>query len=302
MSLRDFDLNMLVTLDALLQEKNVTRAARRLGVTQPSVSAALRRLRRHFDDELLRRNGSRYELTSLAELLATQTAPALLGVQRVLDVAPSFDPGTSEREFTLMMSDYATAVFADTLAGIIAEQAPGVRLTVREVSAFAVSHAAETLRSVDGIVLPHGFIHDVPSDMLWEDVWVCIVARDNADVDELLTLEQLKRMPWVVSYNSATAFTPAVQQLRTIGIEPDIRLVTESFLALPFLVAGTDRIALLQARLADRLSKSAGVRTVSCPWDVSPLVEAFWWHPAMHDDPAHAWLRSTLCEAGGRLR
>ena len=293
---------MLVTLDALLQEKNVTRAARRLGVTQPSVSAALSRLRRHFGDELLRRTGSRYELTSLAELLATQTAPALLGVQRVLEVAPSFDPSTSEREFTLMMSDYATTVFADSLAGFVAEQAPGVRLTIKEVNAFAVTHATETLRSVDGILLPHGFIHDVPADTLWEDTWVCMVAGDNVAVGDSVTLEQLQRMPWVVSYNNATAYTPAVQQLRTIGVEPDIRVVTESFLALPFLVAGTDRIALVQARLAERLRKSADVRTLSCPWEVNPLVEAFWWHPAMHDDPAHAWLRASLREAGGRLR
>lgn len=301
-SLRDFDLNMLVTLDALLQEKNVTRAARRLGVTQPSVSAALGRLRRHFGDELLRRSGSRYELTTLAELLATQTAPALLAVQRILDVAPSFDPSTSEREFTLMMSDYATTVFADSLAGFVAEQAPGVRLNIKEVNAFAVSHAAETLRSIDGILMPHGFIHDVPADTLWEDTWVCVVAADNPDVGESLSMEELHRMPWVVSYNNATAYTPAVQQLRTIGIEPDIRVVTESFLALPFLVAGTDRIALLQARLADRLSKSADVRMLPCPWEVNPLVEAFWWHPAMHDEPAHAWLRESLREAGEKLR
>lgn len=300
-NLRDFDLNMLVTLDALLQEKNVTRAARRLGVTQPSVSAALARLRRHFGDDLLRRTGSRYELTSLAELLATQTAPALLGVQRVLDVAPSFDPGSSEREFTLMMSDYATTIFADSLSGVIAAQAPGVRLMFREVNAFAVSHAAETLRSVDGILLPHGFIHDVPADKLWEDTWVCIVSGDNAHVGASVTLEQLKSLPWIVSYNNATAFTPAVQQLRTIGIEPDIRSVTESFLALPFLIAGTDRIALIQARLADRLRHAADIRILPCPWEVNPLVEAFWWHPAMHDDPAHAWLRKSLREAGRRL-
>jgi DNA-binding transcriptional LysR family regulator len=300
-TLRNLDLNLLVTLDALLQERNVTRAARRVGVTQPAVSAALNRLRRHFDDELLRRNGNRYELTPLAELLATRTTPALLGVQRVFDAAPDFDPQTAQREFTVMMSDYATAVFGDGLATYVAEHAPGVRLHIREVNAYSVNHALETLRSIDGLVLPHGFMQDIPADELWEDTWVCVVARDNPAVGDTLTLEDVARMPWVVSYNNATAFTPAVQQLRTIGIEPDIRVVVESFLALPFLVADTDRVALVQGRLATRLGEAAGVRVLPCPWEVVPLVEAFWWHPAMHGDPAHSWLRAALKDASSRL-
>jgi DNA-binding transcriptional LysR family regulator len=300
-TLRNLDLNLLVTLDALLQERNVTRAARRLGVTQPAVSAGLGRLRRHFDDDLLLRNGNRYDLTPLAELLATRTAPALLGVRRVFDAAPDFDPLTAQQEFTLMMSDYATAVFGEAFATYLAEHAPGVRLHVREVNAYSVSHALETLRSLDGVILPHGFVQDIPADDLWEDTWVCVVARDNAAVGDALTLEDVARMPWVVSYNNATAFTPAVQQLRTIGVEPDIRVVVESFLALPFLVADTDRVALVQGRLAARLEKAAGVRVLKCPWDVGPLVEAFWWHPAMQGDPAHSWLRAALRTVGARM-
>lgn len=300
-SLRNLDLNLLVTLDALLQERNVTRAARRTGVTQPAVSAALNRLRRHFDDELLSRNGNRYELTPLAELLATRTTPALLGVQRVFDAAPDFDPHTAQREFTIMMSDYATAVFGDALATHVAVHAPGVRLHIREVNAYSVSHALETVRSLDGMVLPHGFMQDIPADDLWEDSWVCVVATGNPSIGETLTLEDVARMPWVVSYNNATAFTPAVQQLRTFGIEPDIRVVVESFMALPFLVADTDRVALVQRRLAERLIRAAGVRILPCPWEVVPLVEAFWWHPAMHGDPAHSWLRAALRDVSARM-
>lgn len=299
--LRNLDLNLLVTLDALLQEKNVTRAANRLGVTQPTVSAALSRLRRHFNDELLHRTGNRYELTPLADMLATRTTSALRGVQRVFDAAPDFDPTTAQREFTVMMSDYATAVFGDALAAHVAERAPGVRLQLREVSAYAVSHAQETLRTIDGVVLPHGFLQDVPADDLWDDTWVCVVARDNTAVADTLSLEDVARLPWVVSYNNATAFTPAVQQLRTIGIEPDIRVVVESFLALPFLVAGTNCVALVQGRLASRLAEAAGVRVLACPWEVSPLMEAFWWHPSMQGDPAHAWLRAALHHASARL-
>lgn len=300
-SLRNLDLNLLVTLDAVLKEKNVTRAARRLGVTQPAASAALSRLRRHFGDELLHRSGNRYELTPLAELLSTLTAPALLGVQRVFDAAPVFDAASADRKFTVLMSDYGVTVFGDALTTHVAEQAPNVRLQLRDIDAYAVSHAVETLRGVDGMILPHGFVHDLPAEDLWQDTWVCVVARDNPVVGDALTLEDVARMPWVVSYHNATAFTPAVQQLRTIGIEPDIRLVIESFLALPFLVAGTERIALIQGRLAARLADAAGVRVLPCPWEAVPLVDAFWWHPTLRGDPAHAWLRTALREASARL-
>jgi DNA-binding transcriptional LysR family regulator len=201
-----------------------------------------------------------------------------------------------------MDGDQASGV-ADLDPGQVREDVdePADHVRVDRVNAYAVSHAAETLRSVDGIVLPHGFVQDIPSDDLWEDTWVRLGDRSNPAVGESLTLEQLARMPWVVSYNNATAFTPAVQHLRTIGIEPDIRVVVESFLALPFFIANTDRIALVQGLLASRLAVAAGVRVVPCPWEVLPLAEAFWWHPAMKGDPAHAWLRDVMVEASARL-
>lgn len=296
--LRNLDLNLLLALDALLKERNVTRAAEHLGLSQPAVSAALARLRRHFDDELLHRIGNRYELTPLADQLAARTTAALVGVQRVFDAAPDFDPATAEREFTLMVSDYGAMVFGDPLATIVARQAPGVRLRFQQNTTYAVDHALETLRTIDGIVLPHGFLTDVPAVDLYEDTWVCIVCKDNDLVGDTLTMDDVATLPWVVTYHLPTAFTPAARQLRMIGIEPDIQVVVESFLAVPFLVARTQRIALLQEQLAHRLAAAAGVRILPCPWDVVPLKEAFWWHPTFRADPAHAWLRGVLKAAG----
>ena len=300
-SLRNLDLNLLPALDALLRDRNVTRAAQRLGLSQPAVSAALGRLRRHFGDELLHRNGNRYELTPLAEQLGARTASALLGVQRVFDATPDFDPATSQREFTLMMSDYAVTTLGDHLATAVARQAPGVRLRFEANSTYAVDHAPDTLQGIDGIVLPHGFLTDTPVLDLYEDTWVCVVSADNTDVGERLTMDDLARLPWVVTYHRATAFTPAAAQLRMIGVTPDVHVVVESFLAVPFLVAGTGRIALLQAALAHRLAAAAGVRVLACPWEVVPLKEAFWWHPSFRTDPAHAWLRGVLRAAGAAV-
>ncbi|MFF5297651.1 LysR family transcriptional regulator [Paractinoplanes globisporus] len=299
--LANLDLNLLVTLDALLRERNVTRTAEALGVSQPAVSAALARLRRHFGDPLLARTGNRYELTPLAAQLLALTGPALAGVRRVFDVTPDFDPSTMEREFTVITSDYAATVLGPLIARRLAEASPGVRLRLQQTTPYTVDHAADTLRTADGLLLPHGFLTDIPFVDLYEDRWVCIVSRDNDAVGAELTLELLAELPWVVLYNLRTAFAPAAQQLRLLGIEPRVEVVADGFLPMPFLVAGTRRVALLQARLAGRLAEPAGVRVLKCPFDVVPLAEAFWWHPIYSNDPAHVWLRGVLAEAGREL-
>ncbi|GHE06940.1 LysR family transcriptional regulator [Klenkia taihuensis] len=296
--LRNLDLNLVVTLDALLSERGVTRAATRLGVTQPSVSGALAKLRRHFGDELLIRDGNRSVLTPLAEQLAPRTAAALSGFQRVFDATPDFDASSSAREFTIMVSDYAAMVLGGAVTTVVAQQAPHVRIRLLEISVQAMTNAMETLRTVDGVVLPHGFLSDVPAVQLFEDDWVCILSQDNTEVGENLTMDQLAVLPWVIGYDGPIAFTPAVRQLRMHGVEPVVNVIAETFLAIPFLVAGTDQVALVQRRLADRLGTAAGVRQLPCPWDAVPLAEAFWFHPAFRGDPAHAWLRRALTSAG----
>jgi DNA-binding transcriptional LysR family regulator len=294
----NLDLNLLVTLDVLLRERNVTRAAEQLGASQPAVSAALARLRRHFGDELLDRVGNRYQLTPLAVQLAERTAPALAGVRRVFDVSAEFDPSAVEREFTIVTSDYAAAMLGPIVSRMTAERAPGIRLRLQQTSPHAVDHAVDTLRAVDGIIVPHGFLGDTPYTDLYEDRWVCIVARGNQAVGAGLTLGQLGELPWVVLYNLPTAFAPAAQQLRMIGVEPRVEVVVDGFLPMPFLVAGTNRVALRQEQLARRIAAVADIRVLPCPFDVVPLAEAFWWHPMYRADPAHKWLRAVLTEAG----
>ncbi len=294
LNLINLDLNLLLTLDALLTEQNVTRAAGRLGVGQPAVSAALSRLRRHFGDELLTRVGNRYEPTPLALQLRGHCATALASVTRVFEAAPQFDPSAADVELTLYMSDYAAAVMGHDLAAAIAREAPGVRLRLPLHSPEVIDRAAEALRTVDGILLPHGFLRDLPRLDLFEDDWVGVVATDNPRVGEALTMDDLATLPWVQTYHRPTAYTPAEQHLRLLGIEARTGVVVENFLTIPFFVEGTERVAMLQRRLAHRLTGLADVRAVELPFDALPLVEAFWWHPVHTSDPAHQWLRGML--------
>lgn len=294
--LANLDLNLLVSLDALLQERSVSRAAVRLGLSQPSLSASLARLRRHFRDDLLDRVGNRYALTPLAAQLAEQTAGALTAVARVFASEPDFDPATSEREFTVLISDYAITVLGPALAGLL-QQAPHVRLRLHQIAVPAVDDAAQALRDVDAMVLPHGILSDLPSQQLFTDRWVCIVAAGHPGIGEKLTMADLERLPMVVTYQSPTAYTPAAKQLSMLGVQPRVQLVAESFLALPFLVAAGNGVALIQERLARQLTPAVPIRILPCPFDVACLIDALWWHPMYDQDLGHRWLRQLFTEA-----
>jgi DNA-binding transcriptional LysR family regulator len=110
-------------------------------------------------------------------------------------------------------------------------------------------------------------------------------------------MADLAELPWVLTYHGPTAYTPAGRQLQLLGVEPRVQAVVESFLALPHVIAGTDRIALVQARLVPHLVASGEVRALACPFDAVPLHQALWWHPINERAPAHVWLRALLAEA-----
>jgi DNA-binding transcriptional LysR family regulator len=296
-NLASLDLNLLVSLDALLQERSVTRAAARMGLSQPALSASLARLRRHFGDELLSRIGNEYRLTPLAVQLKELARIAVTGVERVFTAQPEFDPGSSTREFTLLVSDYVVAILGDTIAELLAEEAPHTRLRFTPHSPAMVERADQALLTADVLLLPHGFVADLSHRDLYRDEWVCVISSDNPVADEGLTVEHLETLPWVATYHGQTASTPAARQMRMLGIEPHVQVVNESFLTVPALIAGSDRIALLQRRLVDLLPLNTGIRAVPCPFEVSPLIEAMWWHPVYDEDPEHGYLRDLVVRA-----
>lgn len=297
-NLASLDLNLLVALDALLQQRNVTRAAAQMGLSQPALSASLARLRRHFDDELLTRVGNDYRLTPLAVRLKERARIAMSGVERVFTAQPEFDPASSTREFSMLVSDYLVAVVGGAVARLLAREAPHSRLRFRANTPDQVDRAAQTLLSTDLMVLPHGFVTDLSHRDLHRDSWVCLVSADNPTIGDELTIDDLVALPWVVTYHGPTASTPAGLQMRMLGIEPRVQIVTESFLTVPRLVAGTDRIALLQRRLVDLLPHE-GLRVLPPPFDAAPLIEAMWWHPIYDTDPEHEYLRDVVVRAVG---
>ncbi|MBC7271449.1 MAG: LysR family transcriptional regulator, partial [Streptomyces sp.] len=299
MNLSRLDLNLVIALRALLEERNVTRAGQRVGLSQPAMSAALSRLRRHFDDDLLARVGGHYELTALGQVLLDRVATAYDLLERLFASQADFDPAKESREFRLVASDYAVAVFGAELARVVHREAPGIRLRFAQTPTTVVDATDTLLSTSDGLLMPHGVISGFPATDLYDDRWVFLVAEEHPDVGDRLTREDLARLPWVTYQRTYDA--PAVRQLGMLGIEPRVEVSVDSFQVMPLLVAGTRRIALVQARLARLCAPPAAVRVVEPPYDAVPLREALWWHPVHTHDAAHIWLRETAARIGGRL-
>jgi LysR family nod box-dependent transcriptional activator len=292
------ELNLLVSLDALLGERSVTKAAERLGLSQPALSASLARLRVHFGDPLLVRDGNSYRLTPLAARLAEQTATALDAARKVFANEATFEPASSNREFAVYGSDYSFASVGSRVSTEVGRVAPHVRFRFMHHTPAIVEDPLNSLRTVDGMLLPHGFTSELPCIDVYEDEWVCLVAADNTAVGEELTMDNLRELPWVFTYQSRSSFTPAGRQLQMIGVEPHIDVVVEGFLVLPYFIAGTDRIGMVQAGLVDRIAAVGDIRVLRPPFDVVRLAGALWWHPMHTEDPAHIWMRQQFLRYG----
>ncbi|TYL51741.1 LysR family transcriptional regulator [Nocardioides sp. BGMRC 2183] len=287
------DWNLVPALADLLDERNVSRAARRLGVSQSAASGALARLRRHYSDELLVRQGNTYEPTPLALRLQPMVRAAVDATRTVTTAAAGFDPSTSTREFQVATTEYGQVLLGSALLDEIGRQAPGVRLTIRwPTNAAGIS--SDWLAGLDGWLGPRESLPEMASSGLMTDRWVCVIDAAHPTIHDHLTIEDVEHHRWVIPTRPRDHDLPWRQRLFAYGVELPIAVSTESFAAVPFLVAGTTQVGVVQERLARRLAPVTGVRILGCPWKMVPLSLTLWWHPNRKHDPAHAWLRELV--------
>jgi DNA-binding transcriptional LysR family regulator len=292
------DLNLLVALAALLEERNLTRAAERTNTSQPAMSGALARLRRHFGDELLVRDGREYRLTPLAERLLPDARDALRQVERTLDARPEFDPETSTRTFSVVMSDYAVTVLVDPLLRRTHEVAPSVGLNINPLPPD-LHESERALLQHDLLIGPLGFQFLGESKELFRDRFVCITDPANSRLTGgQLSLDDIAELPLAIATfgQPPGSLSAAERVLEGLGIPRHVQVTTVGWLPLPFVVAGTDLVAIVPERLARRVAATAGVAVCEAPLGSAELIEAAWWHPTRSGDPALRWLRSMVAE------
>ncbi|MGO4583283.1 LysR substrate-binding domain-containing protein [Arthrobacter sp. 2RAF6] len=289
------DLNLLLPLGVLLEERNVSSAAIRLNVSQPTASSFLAKLRRYFDDPLLVREGNIYTLSPLAMRLKEELPTALRSLEQIMRAQSEFSPSTSDHEFTILATDYASWRVGTRLLPWLESLAPSIRIRFDHVLPSHVDGAPDSLKDVDGMLLPHGYLAQQPHVDVLLDEWTCMVASDNPHLGEHPSPEELLAMPWIMTISGRGAFTPAARQLQIAGVDPVVSTITPNFFVIPSLIEGSSRVALMPMALARRAVRTTGrLRLVDPPIPLAALSEAFWWHRDREHEPAHRWFRQQL--------
>jgi LysR family nod box-dependent transcriptional activator len=294
MQFRQLDLNLLVALDALLTERNITEAGRRVFLTQSAMSGALARLREHFADELLIQVGRKMMTTPLADSLADPVREILLKIDAAIKTRPEFDPGTSHRRFSIMMSDYVSTLLMPEVLRRAEALAPRVTF---EVLSNDVGNPFEILdrADIDFLIMPDQFLQkEHPSQPLFDDSYSCLVSADNPLVGDTLTQQQYLELGHV--FIQFRVRVPVIDEwfLSKLGLTRRGEVLANNFNSVPYLVVGTRRIATIQRRLAELYARYLPLRVLEPPFELPSMTEALQWHKDFGDDPGRAWLRGIM--------
>jgi len=295
MPLKDLDLNLLVALDALLAERNVTRAAARLELSQSAMSAALARLRQVFADPLLLRTAGGMLPTSKALELAAPLRQVLTEIERLVRPPAAFDPATAELTFTIAASDYVEYAVLPRLVVFLEASAPRARLQVRPMNFGEIGHQLER-GEVDLGILGAGFAPpNARSRPLFTERFVCVVRADHPRVRDRLTLDDFCALDHILVSPSGGGFTAqADDALAAIGRRRHVRVSVPHFLLVPQILARSDMLVVLPERLARGYGER--FRTFELPFPLLPTTILAVWHERTHRDAALGWLRQALAD------
>ena len=293
MNLAAVDLNLLVAFEALMLEQNVTRAGRRIGLAQPSMSSALMRLRALFEDPLFIRTAHGMKPTPRALTLAEPIGAALDHLRVALAGEPQFDPGSARRRFSIAATDYGDLIVIPAIVAAIRREAPNVDLVVRPVT-----DRAETVRRLEhGEVdfLLGGHLPDSSRTIrhvLFQERFVCIRDAKRAAGRKKFGQQDFFNAPhaWFSSTGGDDSPSELEAHLAQLGFSRRIALTLPHAVAVPFVIAGTDLIATLSERIARRFAKEARVAIVSMPFDLPPYPVDLLVARAQNGDPGMRWL------------
>ncbi|WP_417563109.1 LysR family transcriptional regulator [Microbacterium sp.] len=290
------DLNLLVPLLALLQERSVTRAAARIGMSQPAVSHALRRLRLLLHDQLLVRQGGEMVLTPRAESLFAPVHNALHESARAFHPAP-FDPSRDARTVTIALTTTTAFIVGPLLSAVIAERAPFV--TLRMISPDMGSPTVFTDDTVDVVLLTEGMPSPHPRERLYDDRWVILASPQI--LTGLSPVELLAHEPHI-RYETAGQRIRPYDILDQHRVPYRIRETVSDYTAIPYFLASSRRVALHRRQAAYEFERLLGLHVAEFPFPIRGLGIDLVWNPWLADDEFRRWLRAALRDAAAPLR
>jgi DNA-binding transcriptional LysR family regulator len=295
MRFKGLDLNLLVALDALLDEQSVSRAAERLHVSQPAMSAALTRMRGYFGDPILHLHGKRMVPTAHAVRIRPRLKALLRDVDGLISETSKFDPATSDRVFRICTSDYIMAVIIRPLVQELGQAAPNISL-----ECISPSDSILTLLNqgvLDVLITPEEHISpDHPSALFFEEKHVVVGWRGNPVIQDGTISEEdfFAAGHVVVEVGQVRPTSFAEVQMQKLGRPRHIDMRVSSFLVAPEMVVNTSRLTVMHERLARHFADRLDIAIAEPPFDIPVMREMVQYHQTRKDDPALRWLLGKL--------
>lgn len=295
----NMDLNLLTVFDAVMSERNATRAAERIGLTQPAVSHALRRLRVLFGDELFVRSPRGMIPTPLAEEMAAPVRDMLARVQDLLAREKRFNPRESSRRFVVGLSDYATLALLPRIMGTLAAEAPAVTLTVKNTG----HDAGHAMLDGGGAELIAGNFPEPPphmrSELLFTEGFVCAARAGHPILSKRLTLKRYLAAEHLQVSTSGNPHGYVDDILDGMGVRRVVKVTVGHFLAAPLLLENTDLVATEPRRLFLPFRRRLPLELASPPFALPEFEVTQVWHSRHDGDAGHAWLRGVVQRCSG---
>lgn len=294
MDIRSIDLNLLVVLEALLLDRNVTRAAKRVGLSQSATSSALGRLRDLFQDPLLVRTSEGMVPTQTALALMPDVLESLKQVRSIFEEKPRFNPATSTRTFAIVATDFMQMLLASKLAKTIEAKAPGIEISFK-IPTGSIPTLAMQKGEIDLAFAPYA---DSPQGIyrqtLFSDRLVSITREDHPTIGKKISLSEYLKLNHVVVSFSGDRKTLVDEELAKKGLRRKITAVVPYLYLALQLVAETDMIATMPSRLVELHKENLGLKVLPPPIQSGEFVMYQLWHERTHSDDANSWLRSIV--------
>ena len=298
-NLRNVDLNLLHALHALLEERHVTRAAKRIFLSQPAMSRALERLREMFGDSLLVRSGRVYERTVRGERVLRELESLKPRLEAMIR-GEAFDPARSQERFRLAMTDHGLMVLMPPLMERIRETAKNAKVDATVWNDRAYDDIAAG--RIDVALSAESPPPTLEAEVLYEEDFVCLVGRAQQFARRRFTLKEYLNLPHVVVETWESQQTPVDRPLAQLGLKRRAVLRVPFFVPTIFTVAGSDLVLTVPRQLGKIAAAAADVRMVEPPREIKGFSYFMAWHARLAVEPAHEWFRSQLRLAARRVR
>ncbi len=296
-----YDLNLLPIFVALMEERSVTRAAERVGMTQPALSNALARLRTMLQDQLFVRERYGIQPTSIALELAPMIAEALARLDDAVLGQQDFDPAKAERSLTIAPNGYVEFVLVPAIVAKLQEAAPGIKLRLTPYGNDVVETGV--ISGTTALVL--GRIVDPPDNLvvqhLMDEGLACVVRANHPEIRDSVTREQFERLKHVNIVPPGRMRAGLFQALAQQQVKREVAISVTNFFAVAEMVAVTDYVATLPELICRRLAHDPRVKVLAAPVDLGTFPVEMAWHVRYRHDPAHRWLRSLIGDVAAEL-